>query len=270
MQRKSSFFQQHLRHIPALARQRWLLSVDGFVTQHLTVNYDTLRQLPHTSYTAAIACVGHTPEAPLLAEATWRGVPLAWVLDEVRPTAEAKFVCFYSADGYATSFAAGALADAMLAYEMDGEPLPREHGWPLRLIVPGRSGYKLPKWITRVVFSEAPVDGFWEQRGWHTEGIAPLLATVDAARVRATFGESVQLTGAAYGQREEMWVEVSIDGSAWTRVAAARPQASALLRWQVDWTPPAPGVYAVKARTRTSEAVQAEATQPTMLVEVTV
>jgi len=86
----------------------------------------------------------------------------------VRPAA--RYARFITADGYSTSLELEWLDEAVLAYAMNGVPLPAEHGFPLRLVMPNLYGYKMPKWITQIEFTDKLHLGFWEARGWAQEG----------------------------------------------------------------------------------------------------
>ncbi len=266
----SDVFQQHLRHIPSLSVDRWLLVTDGFVTQNLTVNYKKLIQLPSAKRIVAITCGGHTPDAPMLGQAVWQGLPVSWLRDYVKPDERATVTNIYSADGYATSLPVDALDDTLLAYQMNGDPLSAAHGYPLRLVVPGRSGYKMPKWITRIVFSDTPVHSYWEQRGWHTDGTVTPLSATDAPTSPVKLGNPVTLTGDAYGgHKPVVGVQVSINGSTWANAAFWGGQPGTLARWQLNWTPATSGFHTLHVRAQTPDATQPDATQPAITVEVT-
>lgn len=258
-----TLFQQQVRHVPAVDANDWLLVIDGYVSQSLTIKYSTFTNLSAITVHAALMCAGHTPSGPLLGEATWRGVPFSEIIQRVQPDESTHYATFSSADGYRTSFTLPQLDGAFLVHTMNGEPLPAEHGFPLRLIVPGLAGYKMPKWITHITFSDQPTPGFWERRGLPTSGAVDPIATVSAAFNSA----AVTLSGAAYGGKQPVRaVELRIDGGPWQRVDCAG-EAGRLAHWQTTWTPSAPGAYTIEARAITGDDARSQ-TQATV-IEVT-
>lgn len=251
-------FQQHLRHIPPISTGNWHLTVDGFVTKPMHLNYNTLRSLPSSSKKCVLACGGHQPDHPMLADAQWHGVSISQLLGDVKPTHSARFAAFHSADGYATSLPLSALEDAIIAYAMNGEPLPAAHGGPARLIVPGLMGYKLPKWLTHIILSDTPVKGFWEQQGWPTEGTMPPTTTLEIST-----DEPLRLHGIAYASRFPVRVEISIDDGPWFPVAVQQQSPDVLAFWETNWQHPEPGRYTVRARAIADDGtIQPAATQP--------
>lgn len=222
----------------------WLLIIDGYVAHSITLNYNTLTSLSATTIHAALMCAGHTPTAPLLGEAAWRGAPFAALNRRAQPQARARYVTFSSADGYRTSFALAELTEAYIVHTMDGAPLPPEHGYPARLIVPGLAGYKMPKWLTHITFSDQPTPGLWERRGAPLSGIVDPITTIHAQ----LHGDTVVLSGEAYGGDTPISaVEIRIDSGPWMRVACSG-DAGRLAPWQTMWTPFAPGTYTIEAR----------------------
>ncbi|MEO1441044.1 MAG: molybdopterin-dependent oxidoreductase, partial [Chloroflexota bacterium] len=213
-------FQQQLRQVPTLNESDWRLIIDGYVDHPLTLNYNTLTSHLSTNITAALMCSGHSPEVPMLGEANWEGVPLPHLLKSVKPRWLAKHVAFQTADGYATSLP---IVDAHMAYlihTMNGNPLPAEHGFPVRVLVPGLAGYKQPKWVTHITLREFPVEGFWERRGERVDGRMGPMVTIQAEKRVYTVGETVPLSGiACAGHTAVKTVAVSADGALRTPVS---------------------------------------------------
>jgi DMSO/TMAO reductase YedYZ molybdopterin-dependent catalytic subunit len=151
--------------IPGFDPAAWRLGVDGLVERPLSLDYESLRALPSERQISDFHCVtGWSVD-----DVHWRGVRLKELLAEARPHAKAHALRFVSAEvpyvDYLTLRQA-LLPDVMLAYEMDEEPLRREHGAPLRLVIPRMYGYKGVKWLTRIELVEKVEDGYWEQRGY--------------------------------------------------------------------------------------------------------
>ncbi|MGH2998072.1 MAG: molybdopterin-dependent oxidoreductase [Gaiellaceae bacterium] len=152
-------------HMPTFDPATWQLRVDGFVERPMTISYAQLRALPRVEQISTFHCVtGWT-----VPNVHWAGVRITDVFDLVKPLPQAAAVKFISAeDPYVDylSMQQVHLKDVMLAYEMDGKPLPREHGAPLRLIIPEMYGYKNVKWLAGINLVTQPEDGYWEQLGY--------------------------------------------------------------------------------------------------------
>jgi DMSO/TMAO reductase YedYZ molybdopterin-dependent catalytic subunit len=151
--------------IPHFHPATWRLRVDGLVERPLVLDYSQLGSLPRTQQTRDFHCVTGWS----VKDVHWSGVRLTDLLEVARPTSRARALVLYSGDGAYTdslTLEQAHLADAMLADRMDGEPLTRPHGSPLRLVVPEMYGYKGVKWVNRIELVDAPFDGFWEERGY--------------------------------------------------------------------------------------------------------
>jgi DMSO/TMAO reductase YedYZ molybdopterin-dependent catalytic subunit len=151
--------------MPSFDRASWRLHVGGLVEHELDLDYAQLRALPRAHQVSDFHCVtGWTVK-----NVHWTGVRLADVFAQARPAAHAHGVQFTSAEvpyvDYLTTKQA-LLHDAMLAYEMDGKPLAREHGAPLRLVIPEMYGYKNVKWLSRIDLVPAAEAGYWENLGY--------------------------------------------------------------------------------------------------------
>ncbi len=151
--------------MPTFDPRTWRLRIDGLVERPRELSYEQLRSLPRAEQVSTFHCVtGWTVE-----HVHWAGVRFRDLLALVRPKPQAHALRFLSAEvPYEDSLtlAQAQLADAMLAYEMDGRPLRREHGAPVRVVIPEMYGYKNVKWVERIELVPRPVDGFWEKLGY--------------------------------------------------------------------------------------------------------
>ncbi|NWG16346.1 MAG: molybdopterin-dependent oxidoreductase [Chloroflexi bacterium] len=248
------FFRQRLRHIPRIDPAFWAFGLGGLAAKPLVIPYETFMTLPTVELCATLVCVGSTPAHPLMSSARWRGVPLAALLADAQPKPEARFAQWYGADGYTTFTELSRLGEAILAYEMNGEPLPPEHGFPVRLIVPGVYGYKMPKWIQRLQLTDAPANGFWEQRGCSANGDVLTLSAITAPRHLESVRGPVVFEGFAFaGARLIAGVDISIDDGPWMPVPLGAAIPYTWRPWRITWTPPAPGNYRVKVRATDSD-----------------
>lgn len=151
--------------MPTFDPATWRLAIGGRVERPLSLRYDELLALPKTEQVTTFHCVtGWTVEG-----VRWGGVRLGEVLRPARPSSNANALEFVSAERpYVDSLtkAQAGLHDVLLAYEMDGQPLRREHGAPLRLVIPEMYGYKNVKWLARINLVPEVRAGYWEQRGY--------------------------------------------------------------------------------------------------------
>jgi DMSO/TMAO reductase YedYZ molybdopterin-dependent catalytic subunit len=151
--------------MPVFDPERWRLRIDGLVARPLTLTYDHLRALPRAAQISDFHCVTGWS----VKNVHWAGVRFRDLLAAARPHPSARALTFVSAERpYVDSLTLeeAYLKDAMLAYEMDGKPLSRPHGAPVRVVIPEMYGYKNVKWVERIVVTDRPIDGYWELRGY--------------------------------------------------------------------------------------------------------
>jgi len=153
---------------PEIPLDRWRLTIDGLVEAPTVWRWDDVLAQPEFEDVSDIHCVTSWSRF----DNRWRGVSARHLLSVVRPRPEAKHVIFHSYDTYTTNVALDAFAeeDVLLATHHDGEPIPVEHGGPLRVIMPRWYFWKSAKWVKRIEFVAADRPGFWEERGYHNEG----------------------------------------------------------------------------------------------------
>ena len=154
--------------MPRFDPATWRLRIDGLVDRPQTIDYEQLRALPATEQISTFHCVtGWT-----VSKVHWRGVRFADLLAAAEPHPEAGVLTFTSAEQpYVDTLTLDQahLPDVMLAYEMDGQPLPRPHGAPVRVVIPEMYGYKNVKWVERITVGARAEPGYWEQRGYDTD-----------------------------------------------------------------------------------------------------
>lgn len=153
---------------PDIPLHAWRLFVDGAVEMPTEWKWGAFTDLPKTTLTSDIHCV----TAWSRYDNRWEGVSTAELIARVKPRPEAHHVIFHSYDTYTTNvpLADFAAADALLAWSWNGQPISREHGGPLRVVMPRLYFWKSAKWIKRIEFSELDKPGFWEVRGYHNYG----------------------------------------------------------------------------------------------------
>lgn len=157
----------HAESIPPFDPAAWRFRVDGEVEQPVQWSWEEFRALPTATLTSDFHCV--TGWSKLDNE--WEGVRFREIAEKVRPRPSASHALVEAPSGYTANLPLEALTedDVLFAWSHNGEPLPPEHGGPLRLVVPKRYGWKSVKWAVRVRFLDRDVRGYWEERGYHNE-----------------------------------------------------------------------------------------------------
>ncbi|SMH53558.1 sulfite oxidase-like oxidoreductase [Mesorhizobium australicum] len=153
---------------PQVSEQSFRLDVIGAVEHPVSWNFSQFKAQPQTSFVTDIHCVTTWSRY----DNRWDGVSTRDLLDVVMPRPEARFVELYSSDGYTTNLTIEDFAaeDAIVAHSWEGKPLTRDHGGPVRLVVPHLYFWKSAKWINRVHFLDRNKPGFWERNGYHDRG----------------------------------------------------------------------------------------------------
>jgi DMSO/TMAO reductase YedYZ molybdopterin-dependent catalytic subunit len=233
---------------PTVAADDWTLSVTGAVDEELTYDYEDVRALSAESRFQSLRCVGESLNGEKMDNALWTGVPIMDLVDPAGP-AEECCVMLRAADGFFEEFPLPALEDGFLAFGMNGERLPRGHGYPARALIPGHWGEINVKWLTEIEVLTREIDGYWEKRGWHGTGPVNTVAKIHQD-ARLSDGRR-QVGGHAYaGTRGVRAVEVSTDGGdTWAEatLSGRLPGEDVLRQWVYEYDAPA-GDHEVVAR----------------------
>jgi DMSO/TMAO reductase YedYZ molybdopterin-dependent catalytic subunit len=277
--------------IPVVDPRAWSLTVDGAVTTPLSVSLDELRARPRATLPVTLECAGNgrarllprPVSQPWLVEAVgtaeWTGTPLAPLLREAGVSRDAVDVVFTGADhgvergvvqDYQRSLplAEALREEALLAYEMNGAALPVQHGFPVRLVIPGWYGMAQVKWLTRITVATQPFDGYQNAVAYRLKAstddpgepvtrIRPRALMIPPghpdfmSRNRFLSPGTHDLVGRAWsGQAKVTRVEVSVDsGQSWFDAALEPPPGEwAWSRWRTQWTVTDPGRYELLVR----------------------
>ncbi|WP_423744128.1 molybdopterin-dependent oxidoreductase (plasmid) [Haladaptatus sp. SPP-AMP-3] len=233
------FYQVDINSVdPVVSAEDWDLRVTGAVEEDLRFTLDDLESMPEEHRFITLRCVGESLNGKKMDNALWTGVPISALFEGTTMPDEC-CVMFRAADDYYEEFPLSALEDGFLAYEMNGNPLPRSHGHPVRALIPGHWGEINVKWITEIEVLEREAEGYWEKRGWHGTGPVNTVAKLHA--VNHLDDGRVQVGGHAYaGTRGIERVEVSTDGGAsWTdaRLSEPLPGTDVWRQWEHTYEP---------------------------------
>ncbi|GAA2860629.1 molybdopterin-dependent oxidoreductase [Paenarthrobacter ilicis] len=241
--------------VPAIDPPSWKLKVTGMVEREIEIDFATLLAKPMTERHITIACVSNNVGGELIGNALWLGWPVRELLAMAGPTAGADMVFSTSNDGWTASTPLEALTDdrdALLAVGMNGEPLPLEHGFPVRMIVPGLYGFvSATKWLTELKVTRFADDvAYWTPRGWSDHGPIKTQSRIDVPRSgRTVKAGTVRFGGVAWAQhRGVQRVEVRINRGTWKQAELGTGiSTDTWYQWQlgVELTP---GDYEVQVR----------------------
>jgi DMSO/TMAO reductase YedYZ molybdopterin-dependent catalytic subunit len=234
----------------------WRLEVTGSVDRPHTYDFDELSSLPSVEQLQTLECISNAVGGGLMSNAAWRGVPLRTLIDAARPRAEITRVVLHASDGYVHVLRLDKALEptTLVAYEMNGVPLPHRHGYPARVLVPGTYGEVSVKWVDRIELTAEAIEGYYERQGWE-----PFFVETTSRFDRPRNGQElslrstpvVELGGVAFaGDRGVSTVEVSTDGGVTWKEAAIdyAPSPLAWALWSAEWEPQSPGEYALRVR----------------------
>ncbi len=233
---------------PRIAARDWRLIVDGAVNKPLQLDYLTLRKLPQVKFYKTLECISNLTAkceltafgCDLLSTAEWTGARLTDVINlagGLKPGVVA--IAAIGADEFSSALPAEAASDpnVLLAYEMNGTVLPREHGFPVRVIIPGRYGVKNAKWIVNLKPMTQPYVDWYGQRNWSQTAIVKTMSRIDEPLNGATLpAGATRVAGVAYaGDRGVTKVEVSTNGGKnWQPASFVEPPLGkdTFVRWE--------------------------------------
>src|SRR5947207_1363004 len=243
----------------------WHLEVNGLVENPRTYRFEDLKAILPVEQETTLMCISNGLDAGLMSNALWKGTPMRDLLDVAAPLSNAAKVRLYGVDNYTDTFPLEKAMDAttLVAYEMNGQPLPHKHGYPARVIVPGYFGEKHVKWLTRIELTTAEAKGFYETQGWGPDFIVPTRSRIDVPDHESSFFLSklagpIEVKGMAFGgDRGISRVELSFDdGKTWDE--AGIYYAGGDLAWSLwnapnGWMPDEPGDYTIVVRATDGE-----------------
>ena len=236
----------------------WQLPISGLVENPLLLSIDDIRN----NYEArdqyvTITCISGRVGTGLIGTTQWTGASLQEILADAGVQEEAKYLIIESGDGFHETVDLDLIAAderIMLCYEWDGNTLPVDHGYPLRIWIPDRYGMKQPKWITSMELVDAYADGYWVERNWDKEAVVKTTSVIDTVAVDHIIENGneklVPIGGIAYaGARGISKVEVRVDGGPWEAAQLRSPLSETTwVLWRYEW-PFAAGDHLFEVRT---------------------
>ena len=256
--------------VPRLDASGWSLKVHGMVDREVSLSWANLLSKPMQDSLVTLMCVSNEVGGNLTGNAVWTGWPVRELLKMAGPRAGADMVLSTSSDGWTAGTPLSVLTDdrnALLAIAMNGQPLPFEHGFPVRMVVPGLYGYvSATKWVTDLkVTTFAQDQGYWTPRGWSALGPVKTQSRIDVPRSgdRVSVG-TVAVAGIAWAQHRGIKaVEVRVDNGAWQQARLAlEPSIDSWRQWVLPWQA-TKGNHTITVRATDSEGVaQTEAQAP--------
>jgi DMSO/TMAO reductase YedYZ molybdopterin-dependent catalytic subunit len=247
---------------PRVNAQLWHLEINGLVEKPRVYRFEDLKAVRSIEQQTTLMCISNGLDAGLISNAVWKGVMLRDLLEPLAPLSQAARVRVWGVDNYTDTIP---LAKAMepttlVAYQMNGVPLPHRHGYPARMIVPGYFGEKHVKWLTRIEVTNANAKGFYEAQGWGPDFVVPTRSRIDVPDNWSSFSlgkltAPIEVKGIAYGgDRGVSRVELSFDGQTWNDAETYYSGGKlGWSLWKTQWTPVAAGDYMVVVRATDGE-----------------
>ncbi|MFI9509287.1 molybdopterin-dependent oxidoreductase [Nocardia sp. NPDC052566] len=241
--------------VPQVSVDDWSLRIHGMVDREIRLTWADLANRQAVEKLVTLACVSNPIGGDLVGNAKWLGYRLDELIAEAGPHPDADMVLSHSADGWTAGSPLSVLTDgrdALLAVGMNGEPLPVQHGYPARLVVPGLYGYvSATKWVTELEITRFDrATAYWTRRGWSAYGPIKTATRIDTPRARSRVSAGrIPIAGVAWAQHRGIrGVEVQIDNGPWQPARLAADQSADTWRqWIFDWDA-TPGAHTIRAR----------------------
>jgi hypothetical protein len=273
----SNFYVTSYASTPSVDVNSWRFSIKGLVENPQQFSYVDIRKLPKIDEMLTLECISNPPDGSAISNANWTGARLRPLLERARVKHEARFAAMRGADGYHTVLPVDELMrdENFLPYLMNGVPLPPEHGYPLRIFIPGKYGMKQPKWLTELEFADHEIPGYWEVRGWSDTCWRKVNSGFFSPRVeggllsifdkKAIVKAPLDIYGwALAGPSGIKRVEVSMDDGATWRDAQLVENSSPYVWtvWKYRFAPQAPGDFMIRVRATDGNGVVQPPTDP--------
>ncbi len=258
------YYITRIGNLPDIDGDLWRLEVTGLVDKPGKWTLQQLRDLPEVELPLTVECIGNSPGGQQLSTAVWKGFSLYDFLVSLGLKEGVTGVRYEAADGYYASHTLGQIRDngVVAALYMNGVPIPRLHGFPLRILNPGYYGVKQPAWVTKIEVIDRPMKDYWEDRGWDCSPPMQVDSKIFFPQSSGKLffgkgndefkaGETVKVGGAAFGGKRIARVELTADGGkTWTeaKIVKSMDVDNVWVFWEGELTFPKKGNYTINAR----------------------
>jgi DMSO/TMAO reductase YedYZ molybdopterin-dependent catalytic subunit len=239
--------------VPDVNSGKFRLRIEGQVKNPYVLAMSDLEAMKDKTEFVTLECIGNPVGGDSIGNALWDGVTLRKVLDKAAPKEGIVKAAFYAEDGYSDSipYSLARTDDVFLAFRMNGQPLPKQHGYPLRAIVPGIYGMKHVKWLSKIELVNYNFKGYWEKRGWSDDAIIPIKSQIlmPMEGKKIPLGNYV-IGGIAFAGRHGISrVQISLDRKTWQEAELKKPLSQwSWVLWRYDWKPSVEKEYTITVR----------------------
>lgn len=239
---------------PVVDGKKWRLKLGGLVEHPQELSLDDILSRPRQTQALTLSCISNPVGGDLISTSFWTGTPFKGILDEAGLKKDVREIAIESADGFYESVPLSEAMDArtLLVYAMNGDPLTADHGYPLRIFIPGHFGMKQPKWIVRMEAIDRKGRGFWVERNWSDTAFVRTTSVIDIISTGKPSPAAgvVPVGGIAYsGDKGISLVEVKADDGPWEKAELRAPALSSLtwVQWRYGWKA-TPGKHVLRVR----------------------
>ncbi|MDX2239759.1 MAG: molybdopterin-dependent oxidoreductase [Leptolyngbyaceae cyanobacterium bins.302] len=273
----SEFYVQSYASPMTVDVAKWQLEFTGAIANSITLSLNDILAAPQKEFYLTMECIGNQAGGDQIGNALWQGTPLLPFLKQVQVQPEATHFMLHAADYYETTLPVADLMrpDVCLVHRMNQAPLTPEHGYPVRIIIPGRFGQKQPKWLIKIEAISQPKKGYWERQGWSNTAEIPthsMIRQVQSDRVwhrrnsvnlpktgTAGWANGILIAGIALDKSSSIAsIQVSTDnGQQWHVADQNRPPSPhEWTLWRYLWKPTQPGQHTLLAIARSANQTQ--------------
>jgi DMSO/TMAO reductase YedYZ molybdopterin-dependent catalytic subunit len=239
--------------VPQVSPQTWQLRIHGMVDKPMTLTFDDLMKRPMIDHDVTLTCVSEGVGGSYVGNARWQGALLADLLKEAGIQPGATQIVMRDVNGMNLGVATDPVMDgrtSLLAVGMNGQPLPQEHGFPVRVVVPGLYGYvSACKWVVDMQLTTfGAFNAYWVQKGWSREAPIKTESRIDTPKAGSVAAGRVMIAGVAWAQRRGIEaVEVGVDGTFHQATLAAQDTIDTWRQWYYPWEA-TPGTHTLQVR----------------------
>lgn len=226
---------------PTIRQDEWTLEVAGLFDNPRNLTLEDLISYPSVTQPITLSCISNRIGGDLIGTSNWTGLRLRDLLEDLGLQRSAQELMLEAADGFYESVTMMDMMDprTLLVFGMNGQTLPKEHGFPLRIYIPNRYGMKQPKWIVKMTAIDEEGSGYWVERGWSKTAYPKIVSVIDTvAEDEPTQDGRIPVGGIAWaGDRGIQKVEIQIDDGDWQEATLRVPPLSPLtwIQWRYDW-----------------------------------